>query len=138
MLGVFVSGLMQAPMGFMADRVNRKAMVITGGLITGFALLSFEWASGFWDLFLANILFGIGGGISMPALMALVVLKGNRTDAMGSVMGLMTMAHSTGMLAGAVLAGAMMDMFQLRQAFSMGAIFMILSLLVFFCVHIPQ
>lgn len=132
MLGVFVSGLMQAPMGYMADRVNRKAMVIAGGLITGFAILSFDWASGFWDLFLANVLFGLGGGISMPALMALVVSKGNRTEAMGSVMGLMTMAHSVGMLAGAVLAGAMMDIFHLRQAFSLGAIFMILSILIFF------
>jgi len=51
----------------------------------------------------------------MPPLMALAVLKGNKTDAMGSVMALMTMAHSLGMLLGALLAGLAMDIFH-RQS----------------------
>ena len=62
----------------------------------------------------------------MPALMALSVLKGNSTEAMGSVMGLLAMAHSLGMLTGSLLAGLMMDVFQLRRAFPSGGAIMII------------
>lgn len=126
-LGVFFSGLMHVPMGFVADRLNRKMMVVAGGIIISYAVLSFEWAGSYRDLLLANVLFGIGGGIAMPALMALAVLKGNTTDAMGSVMGLLSMSHSLGMLAGSLFAGVMMDLFQLRHAFPSGAVIMMFS-----------
>jgi len=127
-IGVFTSGLLHVPMGFMADRVNRKMMVVTGGLIVTYAIFSFDWANTFGDLLLASILFGLGGGISMPALMALAVLKGGETDGMGSVMGLLAMAHSLGMLTGSLLAGLMMDVSRLRNAFPTGAVMMILCL----------
>jgi predicted MFS family arabinose efflux permease len=48
------------------------------------------------------------------------------------VMGLMVMAHSFGMLTGALLAGSMMDIFQLRQAFLSGAFIMVLGVVLFF------
>lgn len=139
MLGIFVSGLMQIPMGFLADRVNRNLMIITGGLITGIAIFLFEWAGGFWDLFFDNVLFGLGGGISMPALMALALIKGNNTKAMGSVMALMTMAHSMGMFAGSILAGLVMDIFQLRQAFFLGSLIMGFGVCFFtICIYAPK
>ena len=132
MLGVFIAGVMQAPMGYMADRFNKRIMILIGGFIIAFAILLFNWADGFGDLFIANVLIGIGGGIAMPALMAIAVLKGKTTKAMGSVMGLITMAHSSGMLTGSLVAGLMMDMFQLRHAFSFGSLIMILGTGLFF------
>jgi predicted MFS family arabinose efflux permease len=63
----------------------------------------------------------------MPALMAMAVFKGNRSCAMGSVMAYMTMAHSLGMLSGALLGGMMMDQFQLELAFPTSALVMSLS-----------
>ncbi len=126
MVGVFFSGLMHIPMGLLADRVNKKMMVVIGGLIISYAIFSFEWTNSFRDLFVANVLFGLGGGIAMPALMALAVLKGNETDAMGSVMGLLAMGHSLGMLLGSLLSGLMMDIFELRHAFPSGAVIMTL------------
>jgi multidrug resistance protein len=126
MVGVFFSGLMHIPMGLLADRVNRKMMVVIGGLIISYAIFSFEWTNSFRDLLVANVLFGIGGGIAMPALMALAVLKGNETDAMGSVMGLLAMGHSLGMLLGSLFSGMMMDILQLRHTFPSGAVIMIL------------
>ena len=127
-LGVFSSGLLHVPMGFIADRVNRKMMIVGGGLIITYAILSFSWANSYEALLLASVLFGLGGGIAMPALMALAVLKGNEIDAMGSVMGLLAMAHSLGMLAGSLLAGVMMDVSRLRHAFPSGAALMMLCL----------
>ena len=127
-IGVFSSGLLHVPMGFMADRVNRKMMVVAGGLIITYAIFSFDWADSYGDLLSASILFGLGGGVSMPALMALAVLKGSEIDGMGSVMGILAMAHSLGMLAGSLLAGLMMDVSRLRNAFPAGAVMMMLCL----------
>jgi len=127
-IGVFSSGLLHVPMGFMADRMNRKMMVVAGGLIITYAIFSFDWADSFGDLLSASILFGLGGGVAMPALMALAVLKGSEIDGMGSVMGILAMAHSLGMLAGSLLAGLMMDVSRLRNAFPAGAVMMILGL----------
>jgi DHA1 family multidrug resistance protein-like MFS transporter len=69
--------------------------------------------------------FGLGGGISMPAVMAVSVNKGQQNDSMGSVISLLTMAHSLGMMFGALLAGLMMDWFELRGAFELGAAWMV-------------
>ncbi len=132
MLGVLVSGSVQVPMGYLADRFSRKAMVIIGGILAGVAVLSFQWGQSFAHLFASSILFGLGGGISMPALMAVAVLKGQQTESMGSVMAILTVGHSLGMLTGAILAGIMMDWSQLRDAFSLGAVLMLMGLVVFF------
>jgi DHA1 family multidrug resistance protein-like MFS transporter len=131
MLGVFVSGVVQVPMGWLADQINRKAMVVSGGLVVTGAVYAFTHANGFQDMFWASVVFGVGGGIAMPALMAAAVLRGSRIDAMGSVMALLTVGHSLGMLLGSVLAGIMMDWFQLRQAFVLGALVMAAGTLLF-------
>ncbi len=62
----------------------------------------------------------------MPALMAMAILKGNRINAMGSIMALMTVAHSLGMFSGALMGGMMMDFFQLQAAFPLGGVVMLI------------
>jgi len=131
MLGVLVNGAIQLPMGYLADRFSRKAMIIGGVALAALAVLSFQWATHYTYLVMANILFGIGGGIAMPAIMAASVLKGHQTDAMGSVMALLTMGHSMGMFIGALFAGLMTDWFQMRSAFGLGAAMMVLGIAVF-------
>lgn len=126
MLGVFVSGLIHIPMGYLADKISKKLMVVAGGLTVSYAILSFVWADQLADLIRATILFGLGGGISMPALTAMAVLKGNRINAMGSLMALMTVAHSLGMFSGALMGGMMMDFFQLQTAFPLGGAIMLI------------
>ena len=130
-LGIFISGLVHTPMGYLADHVNRKMMIIVGGLLTTYSIFSYTTAGGYSDLLYASIFFGLGGGISMPAVMAMAVQKGSQTDSMGSVMALLTVAHSLGMMSGSLLAGLMMDLFALRDAFSMGAIIMICGTVLF-------
>lgn len=131
MLGVLVSGIIQVPMGWLADRFNRKFMIILGGIIVSVAVYAFVRAQGFRDLFWCSVGFGIGGGIAMPALTAAAVMQGGRIGAMGSTMALLTAAHSLGMLIGSVSAGTMMDLFALRQAFLLGAVFMALGTVLF-------
>ncbi len=131
MLGILVSGLLHIPMGWIADRMDKRRLVMLGGLVAAGGTLLLALAQGFWDLFAANVIFGVGGGISMPALMALAVIAGNRRQSMGSVMSLVTVAHSLGMLFGSLCGGIIMDTIDLRLAFSVGAVIMLIGVCVF-------
>jgi predicted MFS family arabinose efflux permease len=132
MLGVLVSGIIHLPMGWVADRLNRRWMVIFGGMIVSAAVASFVWATGFGYLATASVVFGIGGGVAIPALMAMAVIQGSKAGAMGSVMAILTVAHSLGMLVGSLMAGAMMDALHLRLVFPLGALLMAGCLVLFF------
>ncbi len=124
MLGIFVSGILQLPMGYAADRLNKKRMVIFGGAISSCGIFLPFFADSYYDLLFSVTLFGIGGGIAMPAITALAVIKGDEKKAMGSVMSVITVAHSLGMLTGSLIAGLAMDFFSLKFAFPCGMIFM--------------
>lgn len=131
MLGILISGILHIPMGWVADRVDKKMLITAGGLLVSGAVWSYTYADSLQDMVLASVLFGVGGGICMPALMATAVISGEKNQAMGSVMALLTMAHSLGMLSGSMAAGVMMDLFQLRAAFPLGSVLMVASTLVF-------
>jgi MFS family permease len=132
MLGVLVSGIMHTPMGYLADRLNRNVLIGIGGMIVTAALLGFKWANGFWYLFIVNAAVGLGGGIMMPSLIAMAVVRGDQLKVMGSIMGLVTLAHSLGMLLGPLLAGVMMDFFPLREILSTTSLLMVLGTGLFF------
>jgi len=121
-LGVFISGALQMPMGALADRWNKTAMILIGGFIVACAIAALKWADGFGGIFMAQFLFGLGGGICSPAHMAMAVVSGNRSGAMGSVMAMMTLAHSLGMMSGALLAGVIMDLSAVQNVFPLGAV----------------
>jgi MFS family permease len=134
MVGILISGILHVPMGVVADRFSKPAMMAIGGLLVAAGVYSYRYSHDFTGLLLGSLGFGIGGGIAMPALMAISVIKGNQLNAMGSVMGLITMAHSVGMLAGSLLAGLMMDFYSLRLAFPAGAALLVLAVaVVIFC-----
>ncbi len=131
MIMVLAGGILHIPMGIIADRVTKKNLVITGGIFIVFSMLLCHRATGFYSLMTAVIVFGIGGGISLPALSALAVERGRTTQSLGSVMSLLTIAHSLGMLAGSLIAGMTMDFMELRLAFPLGALIMALGLIHF-------
>jgi MFS transporter, DHA1 family, multidrug resistance protein len=131
MLGVAVNGVIHVPMGVVADRLDKRKLVIGGGVIAAAGISVMGVAGGFWGLFSASAIFGIGGGIAMPSLMALAVVSGNRNAAMGSVMAMITIAHSLGMLMGSLFAGVMMDLSGLQLAFPAGAVVMLAGVAAF-------
>ena len=131
MTGVLVSGLIHVPMGYLSDRIPKPRMVVTGGLLAGAGVLSFIWGQSFAGMLMSSALFGLGGGIAMPALMGLAVSQGARSSAMGSIMALLTLGHSLGMMAGALMAGFFMDWMRLSWAFPGGAAVMMGGVLAF-------
>jgi MFS family permease len=138
MTGVMVSGLIHVPMGYLSDRLSKFRMVVTGGVLAGAGVLSFVLGQSFSAMVLSSALFGLGGGIAMPALMGLAVAQGARSSAMGSVMALLTLGHSLGMMAGALMAGCFMDWMKLSWAFPGGAAVMWIGVLAFGVFHTPS
>ncbi len=124
MLMVLVGGILHTPMGYVADRVNRSLLVITGGLIIAVSMAVCGLADGYGFLICACVAFGLGGGISLPAISAVAVIEGKKVMALGSVMSILTIAHSLGMLVGSLIAGLTMDYLKLAYAFPMGAVIM--------------
>jgi len=131
MTGVMVSGVIHVPMGYLSDRVSKPLMVITGGLLAGAGILAFTWSRTVAGMLMSSGLFGFGGGIAMPALMGLAVSKGARSGAMGSIMALLTLGHSLGMMTGAMMAGVFLDWMQLKWAFPCGAAVMAAGVVLF-------
>lgn len=121
MLGVFISGIFQIPMGYLADRFNTRIMVVVGGLLCATGMLMVNNATSYGGLVRAICVFGIGGGVSMPSIMAMAVIRGNQEKAMGSVISFITMAHSLGMMTGSMAAGLAMDHANLAVVFPFGA-----------------
>ena len=135
MLNVLISGTLQTPMGYVADRFNKTFLITAGGVLAAAAMLSFHWASSFADLCLANALLGVAGGISFPAVMALGVIAGREKGGMGAVMGLLAMAHSLGMLIGPLLAGALLDLSSFGAVFVAGSGVLVTGTALFLGLH---
>jgi DHA1 family multidrug resistance protein-like MFS transporter len=135
MINVFIAGVLQAPMGYIADRFSKKIMVTAGGVLAIISLLCLNYATSFNGLVIANGIFGLAGGISLPAIMALGIIEGRKTRAMGSIMGLLTMAHSLGMLVGPLLAGIIIDVFSMEAIFITGAVILGAGTIVFLRNH---
>lgn len=130
-LGVLVSGALNGPMGIVADRYSKRVLVTTGGAVAALAVLSLSWTHTYAQMAIATTFFGVGGGTCMPALMAIAARRGNDSESMGSVMALMTIAHSLGMLMGGLAGGVFMDVFELRFAFPAGAGVLAIGTIVF-------
>lgn len=111
MISVLVNGLFQIPMGYLADRFSKTLLIIAGGILAAVCLFLINRATSFNQLFLVNALYGLAGGLSFPAVMALGVIEGRRLDPMGSIMGLLAMAHSLGMFIGPLIGGILLDLF---------------------------
>lgn len=131
MVNVLVAAVCQAPMGYLADRISKGLMIGVGGLMGVGAMLCLNEASTFWGLVLANSLFGLAGGIAFPPVMALGVIEGREAGAMGSLMGLLALAHSLGMLAGPMLGGFFIDWFSFDWIFRIGSGIVALGTLLF-------
>lgn len=131
MLGVLLSGITQLPMGLAADRFDKRRLIGLGGVVIGFSLAAIGWAGSYAGLAAGLAAFGVGGGVCTAAHMALAVQKGGRMNCMGAVMAILTVAHSTGMMAGALIAGLAMDLLSLGAVFPLGAAVMLGCTLLF-------
>ncbi|MCP4757392.1 MAG: MFS transporter, partial [Proteobacteria bacterium] len=74
----------------------------------------------------------IGGGMALPAVMAMAVVIGGEKNALGTVIAILTAAESLGMVIGPILGGLAMDALGATAALSGCAVFMFIATIIAF------
>ena len=115
-LGQLTSAVMQRPFGDLADRYNKILLIILGGSISATGYLLLPSTSNSWDVGAANMLFSLGGALSMPALTAIVAAEGKELG-IGTTMSVLETANSGGMILGPLISGLIIDLYGLRNIF---------------------
>jgi len=112
--------VLQLYSGKMADRFDRRTMVIMGSIVRLGTLAFIPFTHSFWPLFGLCVFNGLGGAISVPAASALTIEEG-RTFGMGSTMSMFMLAMSIGMIVGPLLGGAIADWVSINAVFYFAA-----------------
>ena len=107
--------------GRLADKFNRKTLVILGNLIYLITVALIPLMNTFWQQLWLCFPRAIGGAISMPAATALTVEEG-RKFGMGSTISILMMAMGIGMAAGPLLSGVIADSMDISAVFYFGGI----------------
>lgn len=115
-MNVLLNAVLQRPFGRLADRVSKMLLIVMGLLISAASLLAIPLAYDFFTLLALASLMGLGGALSIPAAMAIIVVEG-RKYGHGSLMGLFNSAMSLGMIVGPLLSGWIMDTVNINFVF---------------------
>ncbi len=119
-VNILLMALFQPFAGKIADRFNRKALVVVGGIISSTFLAVVPAAHNFGQLLWLCAFCGLGGAISLPAASALIIDEGRRFG-MGSTMAMFMMAMSIGMVIGPLLGGVIADFVNINSVFYFAA-----------------
>ena len=129
---ILLMSVLQLYAGRVADKLDRKSMVVAGGVINIASLALIPFAGNFLQLLVVCGLGGVGGAVSMPATSALVVEEGRRLG-MGLVMAVFGVAFSIGMAVGPILGGMIVDSLNISAVFYFGALAGLLGAILFIC-----
>ena len=106
--------------GRLADRFDRRGLVVLGSLISLSFLALIPAMHSLWQLLVLSIFGALGGTLALPASSALTVEEGKKYG-MGAALGIFNMAMSVGMGVGPLIAGAFYDSWGIDSAFYFGA-----------------
>lgn len=119
-VNILLMAFLQIYGGNIADRFNRRALVIIGSLVNFTYLALIPLGGNFWDLLGICIFGGVAGAIANPALSALTIEEG-RKFGMGSTTAIVAMSLSIGMAVGPLLSGVIADLANINSVFYFGA-----------------
>jgi DHA1 family multidrug resistance protein-like MFS transporter len=129
---ILLNSVLQYPFGKMADRYDKKKLLLLGSGISALMLFLIPFGDNFLKLLLIALVLGIGGGISMPAGTALAVVVGKRRSGMGSTMGIYSMAMSAGLIFGPLTGGVIQGSWGINQVFFLGGLISVLGIIGFY------
>lgn len=122
----FASAAAQPVMGPLADRRDRRAIVI-GGLLGSALVLAALGAAGSYVLIVVlMVAMGVAQAATMVGVAAMQVVAGRRAG-MGTVIGLGSAGNGIGIIFGSVVGGALVQWFGLGAPFYLGAATMVLG-----------
>jgi len=127
---VLGAGVIQIFSGRLADRFDKRLIVIIGSLGILLSMLVVPQAVGFWSLILLLAIAIIGDATALPSASALVIDEG-RKFGMGMSMAMFNMGLGVGMSVGPILAGLASDLLGIESAFYFTAILMFISAIAF-------
>lgn len=111
-----VNAALQTPLGRLTDRIDRVRMLVVGSVAMGVSAVAIAFAGDFVLLLALFMLMGAGEAVVWPVLGALATESG-RVHGQGTMMGMLNMSMSFGFFAGALGAGAVVDLLGLKAAF---------------------
>ena len=113
--------ILQSYTGRLADKWDRRSMVIWGGIAASITIALLPATGGFWPLLIVYISVTLGQAFAMPAANAYVVHEG-RAYGMGASMTLFMMAMQTGNGIGPIILGKIGDEIGLAAVFYTAAL----------------
>lgn len=123
------SAIIQPLMGALADRLDRRKLLIQIGLaLIAFSTLGFIIAQNFLDLLLLRILQGVAVAITIPASMVLMTLI-TKKETRGGAMGVYSTLRMIGFAAGPLLGGYLQTNFGFNSAFLVGSGFVFIAMM---------
>jgi DHA1 family multidrug resistance protein-like MFS transporter len=123
-------GLMQIITGRLADRLNRRVLVVIGGIIGLTFMAMLPAGNNFWALLIILCVSAAGITLAVPAATAFVVEEG-RTYGMGAAMATFMMGMTIGQGTGPILLGGVVDMLGVEAAFYYGGTIPIIGIALF-------
>lgn len=115
-VSILLTSLLQAPFGILADNVDKKQLVVLGGIFLHVVMLLFPFVTTFTKFIILCFFYGICGALVIPAVTAIMVGEG-RIYGMGSAMSLFNMSMNLGLAVGPPVGGWIMDAFGLNFVF---------------------
>ena len=125
--------ILQKPFGRLADKQNRLVLAAVSSAISTANLVLVTMVSGFVGLFIICLMWGLAGGLGMPALTAVVIERGKVLGVgMGKAMGMFNVALAGGLGLGPVALGKLYDLMPPHGPFLAAAAVQVIGLIVFF------
>ena len=118
-VGQLANAVLQQPCGVLADKYNKKTLIILGGVFSALGMAGFPLSSTFIHLMISRLVFSLGSALMTPAMSAIEAIEG-RKYGVGTTMSVMQSSMSLGNMAGPLLSGILADIFSLRPIFYMG------------------
>ena len=133
------AGLFLAPCGYIANRINKTLMIISGLLIVGAGIGVLPFCTTFLSFTLLGIISGIGIAMIMPSSSALLIVH-TRETGLGLAVGLFTIANMLGFVVGPVICGKVMDRYGLNYVFyfTSGLFILAIFILTLFLIVLPR
>lgn len=129
--GQFISALLQREFGRLADRYNKRNIIIISGLIGSFGIFLFPSMDTAIGIFLTQILFISGLTLGTPAINAIVSITGKEFGT-GTVISALQSSNSLGNIFGPLIAGILLDYMGFNLIFYASGILLVLSVIGFY------
>jgi MFS family permease len=128
--GIFLNAFLQTPMGILADRVNRKTLLIAGGLIASVGYFYMVQTGTIAEIFVARMVVSLGSALSLPAVTAIIAEEGRELGS-GSTVGVFNTAMSIGQIVGPVFSGFLLDTYGMGSVFYFSGFISVISVVAY-------